>query len=147
MSQELTEQAQIENEQQAPAEAKPIVLAIAQRGMTLIEIMVVMAIIALIGTVVAMNVGGAQDDADLMAARTLVRNVGNQVDLYRSIRREYPNSLDVLVEERRIPKSQTIDPWRQPLSYELTDLSFRVCSNGPDKQPGTQDDICSDDDE
>jgi len=113
------------------------------RGMTLIEIMVVMVIIGIIGTVVAVNVMGASEDADLDAAKILVeRRVAEEVAAYRARYREFPESLDVLVEKKKLTKKQLVDPWNKPLIYVPGDSDFQLCSSGPDKNPGTQDDIC-----
>lgn len=123
-------------------------LARGQRGMTLIEIMVVMAIIGLIGVVVAVNVSGSQQEAEVMATRTLVSStIPGALDAYRATRREYPESLEVLVELKRLRKNQLVDSWLKPLSYEVTSDGFRLCSGGPDKTSGNADDICNSDDE
>ncbi len=123
-------------------------LARGKRGMTLIEIMVVMAIIGLIGVVVAVNVSGSQQEAEVMATQTLVTStIPGALDAYRATRREYPESLETLVELKRLRKNQLVDSWLKPLSYEVTSDGFRLCSGGPDKTPGNTDDICNTDDE
>lgn len=122
------------------------VVRAAQRGMTLIEIMVVMAIIGLIGVVVAVNVTGSQKDAEVMATSTLVGStIPGVLNGWRATRREYPESLDVLVEQKRLRKNQLVDAWNKPLSYEVNGDEFKLCSGGPDKVPGNTDDICNTD--
>jgi general secretion pathway protein G len=133
-----------ENEVEAVA-AKRTAMA-NQRGMTLIEIMVVMAIIGLIGVVVATNVGASQKDAEVMATQTLVQStVPGALDAYRATRREYPESLEMLVELKRLRKNQLVDSWFKPLSYEVNGDEYRLCSGGPDKMPGNADDLCNTD--
>lgn len=124
------------------------VLSATQRGMTLIEIMVVMAIIGLIGVVVAVNVGSSQKEAEVMATQTLVSGtIPGALDSYRATRREYPESLDALVELKRLRKNQLVDAWNKPLSYEVNGDEFKLCSGGPDKVAGNADDICNNTDE
>src|SRR5262245_56978396 len=107
------------NEIPVPAEASRVAPsagsgAQAQRGMTLIEIMVVMVIIGIIGTVIAVNVMGASADADIDAAKILVeRRVAEEVAAYRARYREFPETLDVLVEKKKLTKKQLIDPWNK----------------------------------
>lgn len=131
----------------AAVETLPLTAAVAkaaQRGMTLIEIMVVMAIIGLIGVVVAVNVGSSQKEAEVMATQTLVSGtIPGALDSYRATRREYPESLDALVELKRLRKNQLVDAWNKPLTYEVNGDEFKLCSGGPDKVAGNADDICN----
>jgi general secretion pathway protein G len=119
-----------------------------QRGMTLIEIMVVMAIIGIIGTVIAINVIPAQKDAEVNACKVLVTStIPTAVNGYRALKQEYPDSLEILVEQKKLNKKQLNDPWNKPLTYEVTGDDFRLCSSGPDKVAGSKDDICNTDGE
>jgi general secretion pathway protein G len=115
-----------------------------ERGMTLIEIMVVMALIGIIGTVVAVNVIGAQQEGDEDAARILVSTtVPNALTDYYRRKREFPESLQVLVDQKKLKGNQIVDPWNSPLVYEPTATDFKICSAGKDKRAGSQDDICN----
>jgi general secretion pathway protein G len=116
----------------------------AERGMTLIEIMVVMALIGIIGTVVAVNVIGAQQDGDADAAGILVNTtVPNALTDYYRRKREFPESLQVLVDMKKLKANQIVDPWNTPLIYEPGTTDFKICSAGVDKRAGSQDDICN----
>lgn len=115
-----------------------------ERGMTLIEIMVVMALIGIIGTVVAVNVIGAQQDGDADAAGILVNTtVPNALTDYYRRKREFPESLQVLVDMKKLKANQIVDPWNTPLIYEPGTVDFKICSAGVDKRAGSQDDICN----
>jgi general secretion pathway protein G len=125
----------------------------AERGMTLIEIMVVLVILGLIASAVAVNVIGRQKDAEIRRAKADVQNIANQgVDAFRVMRGRYPSTeegLRVLVQEGFIKPNQqdgTIkDPWGKDYVYlfpgQRNPDGFDVKSSGPDGQPGTEDDI------
>jgi general secretion pathway protein G len=120
--------------------------------MTLIEILVVIAIIGIVATVVAVGVVGYLKDAKIETTKTLVDNVASGVASYGATgRRGLPSDLNVLVEAKYIKQNQTVDPWDNELNYspgttgQLDD--FELCSNGPDGQSDTEDDICSNRDE
>jgi general secretion pathway protein G len=125
----------------------------AGRGMTLIEIMVVLVIIGLIASAVAVNVIGRQKEAEIKKATTDVQNIANQgVDAFRVMRGRYPSTeegLRILVQEGFLKANQSDgslkDPWRQEYVYlypgQKNPDGFDVKSNGPDGQPGTEDDI------
>lgn len=118
----------------------------APRGMTLIEILVVIAIIGIVATVVAVGVVGYLKDAKIQATKTLVDNVAKGVSSYAVTYWRLPKDLGELVEAKYIKKNQTRDPWNGDLEYtegsggDIDD--FILCSNGPDKSPGSDDDIC-----
>jgi general secretion pathway protein G len=121
------------------------------RGMTLIEIMVVVFILGLIATVVAVNVVGVQDDAQVKAAKLDIKGFQNALDLYRLKKGRYPNSsegLSSLYSEALLKGELKKDPWgndylyvspgtKNPKGYDLT-------SNGPDRNTGGGDDITGD---
>jgi general secretion pathway protein G len=131
---------------------RPIARA-AARGMTLIEIMVVLVILSMIATAVAVNVVKRQKEAEVSQAKTDVQNIASQgVDAYRVMRGRYPTTeegIKALVQEGFLrpnqPDGTLKDPWRNDYVYLFPGQAhtdgFDVKSNGPDGQPGTPDDI------
>jgi general secretion pathway protein G len=125
----------------------------AVRGMTLIEIMVVLVIIGLIATAVGVNVIKAREDANLRKAKADVQNIASQgVDAFRVMRGRMPTTeegLQVLVKEGFLKpnneKGTLVDPWEHEYVYlypgQKNPDSYDVKSYGPDGQPATQDDI------
>jgi len=125
----------------------------AARGMTLIEIMVVLVIIGLIATAVGVNVVKQREEANLQKAKSDVQNIASQgVDAYRVMRGRFPSTeegLGVLVKEGFLrannDKGSLTDPWGNEYVYlypgQKNADGYDVKSKGPDGQPGTQDDI------
>lgn len=123
-----------------------------QRGFTLIEIMVVVAIIGLIGTIVTVNVMGSHGRAQVATARVDVLQMQDVLVQYRLYENQLPGSLAELVKPDEKGKvwitgfsSTPKDPWGNP--YMLVsgegDPPFEVISFGPDGSEGTEDDITS----
>jgi general secretion pathway protein G len=120
----------------------------AARGMTLIEIMVVLVIIGLIMSVVAVNVIARQKEAEIKKAKADVQNIANQgIDAFRSMKGRYPTTeegLKVLIQDGFLrpnnDKGQLVDPWGKEYIYlypgQAHPDSFDVKSFGPDGQPG-----------
>jgi general secretion pathway protein G len=125
------------------------------RGMTLIEIMVVLVIISLIGTAVAVNVINRQKEANITKTKADVQTIASQgVDAFHVMRGRYPSTeegLSVLIKEGFLrannDKGTFTDPWGHEYVYlypgQKNPDSYDVKSYGPDGQPGTQDDIVS----
>lgn len=124
------------------------------RGFTLVELMVVIAIIAILASVVGYNVLGALGEGNQAAARAQIKSLQDGVIGYRIRYRRLPDSLDELVNNpqgvrfinaREIPK----DPWGNPYIYQKRSSSdFVIMSYGADGQPGgtgEDADISSDD--
>ncbi|HVO21585.1 MAG TPA: type II secretion system major pseudopilin GspG [Anaeromyxobacter sp.] len=124
-----------------------------ERGMTLIEIMVVLVILGMIAAAVAVNVVGRQKDAQIKQAKTDVQNISSQgVDAFHVMRGRYPTTeegLQILVKEGFLKPNNAEgtlrDPWGHDYVYlcpgQLHPDAYDVKSNGPDGQPGTPDDI------
>lgn len=121
-------------------------LAAARRGMTLIEIMVVIAIIGIISTAIGFGVVGWLSSAKVKSARAQVNKVAGAVTVYAADA-DYPDNLEALVEAKLIKKKQLKDPWSQELIFRMPSeregAEFDVCSTGEDKTP-SNDDICND---
>jgi len=82
-----------------------------QRGMTLIEIMVVVTILGIIATLVTINVIGRLDQAKVSAAKTQIKNLETALDEFRRDNGFYPQTeqgMKALIEKPttgRIPAS------------------------------------------
>jgi general secretion pathway protein G len=118
-----------------------------RKGMTLIEIMVVIVILGILGTFVGMNVFGAVDDAKESKA------VSELSTIKTALARSYgkfngPNGLPKSLNEL-VPKyldEQPEDPWGKPYVYNVPGKDgqkYELYSAGPDGQEGTKDDISS----
>ena len=118
-----------------------------ERGMTLIEIMVVIVIIGLVASAVAVNVVGRLGEAKVKQAETDVRNIASQgVDAFRVMRGHYPTTeegLNALIQEKFIKANKNgklLDPWGREYIYLFPGQAhpdgFDVKSYGADGQPG-----------
>lgn len=87
----------------------------AERGFTLIEIMVVVIILGILAAIVAPNVIGRVGDAQVTAAKSDIRGIENALKLYRLDNFSYPSSeqgLQALVSK---PSDPNIRNWKQYL--------------------------------
>jgi general secretion pathway protein G len=118
------------------------------RGMTLIEILVVLAIIGLIMGGVAIVAFNAFDDSKLKAAAKDIATLGQSVEMYRLQKNKCPKTAQDLKAAGIIQKI-TKDPWgndyvfKCPGEHGPVDIS----SAGKDGEMGTEDDINSWDDD
>ena len=120
-------------------------------GFTLIEVLLVVAILGILAAVVVVNLGGKRVDAMIKATRASVAGVCTAVDLYEVDTGRYPASLDALIHNDGSPnwngpyiKTGQIptDAWGTPFSLSLKgEKSYEVRSAGPDMSMGSADDI------
>jgi general secretion pathway protein G len=125
----------------------------AERGFTLIELMVVIVILGLLATIVVINVFPAQDQARVTKAKADVALLEQAVEMYRLDNLAYPRTeegLEALVAPpatlaqpaRYRPggyiKKLPDDPWGHPYLYAAPGRrgAFEIYSLGADGRPG-----------
>jgi general secretion pathway protein G len=115
-----------------------------RRGVTLVEVLIVVAIMALISAGVGFLVLPKYREAQVKTATTTARTIRQAANMWRSLKGgpgECP-TVSKLVEDKEIdPSSSTQDPWGQPFTIVCTDDDATVSSPGPDGKAGTKDDI------
>ena len=135
---------------EARLEAKPGVKA--SRGFTLIEIMVVVAIIAILGAAVVPLIMDRPEQARVIKAKQDIKQFEAALDLYRLDNFNYPSTdqgLEALVEKPTgdpepanwkdggYVKSLKKDPWGRDYIYSATDDgNFSIMSFGRDGREG-----------
>jgi general secretion pathway protein G len=128
----------------------------ARAGFTLIEVLLVLIILVIIGSLAANVFTGTQDKASVNAAKSNTTLVKGAIERYRLDMNKYPTKLADLWEK---PSDAAVadkwsgpyleklkpDPWSNEYQYaspgkKNTD-KYDFWSNGPDGQNGTTDDI------
>jgi len=121
-----------------------------QEGMTLIEIMVVIAIIGIVMSAVGYGVMNYLAEAKVDAARVSLDKIASVLEMYYARHDEYPSQLEELTKKTgsgkrgrsALKKADMKDPWKKKYIYGVDGDSFKLCSSGPDKKEGTEDDLC-----
>jgi len=116
-----------------------------RKGMTLIEIMIVLAIIGGIAALLLPRLTGQLDKAKTKEARIQMTQIINALQMYYTDCSKFPASLENLVTadancaswgpEAYIKKSPK-DPWGRDFQYELTDGAFALKCFGKDGKEG-----------
>ena len=117
-----------------------------QRGMTLIEIMVVVIIIGLVGTAVAVNVFRNLAEAKVKTAKSDLAKISEAVDTYKVLRGRFPSTeegLGLLLQEKLLKPNKdgkVKDPWDREYIYlspgQAHADAYDVKSYGADGAPG-----------
>ena len=120
-----------------------------QQGFTLIEIMVVVIIIGLLGTLIVPNIIGNQEKALEIKAKADVRAISTQLSMYKLDNFAYPTTaqgLQALVSNpgkstwRQYLDKVPLDPWQNPYQYAYPGAknpnSYDIWSWGADGAPG-----------
>src|SRR5438034_8995199 len=90
----------------------------AARGMTLIEIMVVLVILGLIAGAIGYNVFQSLKDAQIKTASLDLKALSNSIDLYHVETGQWPDSLQQLLP--KYVKEIHRDPWGKDYQYVRT---------------------------
>ena len=118
-------------------------------GFTLIEILVVMAIIAMLAVMVAPNLFNQQAGAMRDVVRTEISTLEAALDIYRLDVGEYPDTLDGLMEDDTdraswngpyLRRAVPTDPWDNEYVYEGNGREFTLISYGADGVSGGEED-------
>lgn len=123
-------------------------------GFTLVEVLLVLAILVILGAMVGVGVVQVQKNANKNAAKAQVGMLKEAINLYRIEVGVYPNQLGDLLQppdDLRNPDKWSgpylerdtlpLDPWQNDYQYQNEGEDFRVWSFGPDGTDGGNDDI------
>ena len=127
-------------------------------GFTLLEVMVVIVILGILGSMVVPNLIGSQDRANLQKAVSDINALETSLSMYKLDNYDYPSTeqgLESLTTEtdveplpRRFPEGGYVkrlpqDPWGN--DYQLLNpgenSKIDIFTMGPDGEAGTEDDI------
>jgi general secretion pathway protein G len=119
----------------------------AQAGFTLLEIMIVLAIIAMIAGGVGVALFNKFKKAQIQTTKMRVKAVRESVTQYMIETPSCPKSMDELLSGKYIDKDKMKDAWGGNITLKCPGTNDTegadVSSPGPDKQDGTADDIKS----
>ena len=116
-----------------------------QKGFTLVEILIVLALIGIVAGLTMSNIGAIFGGSKVKAAQQWVNSTGEAyVTSYLTLVGEYPNTLaDLQTPPNGIPpfvkrSSDLNDPWKKPYQYQYpgsnNPSSFDLFTTSPDGQ-------------
>jgi len=118
----------------------------ARRGLTLIEIMVVIALLGVLGTIIAVNLTGAFDDNSADAAKIQIKQIEQSLQMYALKNKgKYPTTGDGLTAAKKFFKGNKVptDPWGNEFKYFApgthSDAKYELISLGSDGREGGND--------
>lgn len=108
-----------------------------ERGMTLIEIMIVLTIMAAVmaGVMVSINSGRQRTNVN----RT--KMAANEIMTYVTMEREADRHAQPSLESLGLSESQMEDAWGNKFQIQYSGNTIKVVSGGPDGSIGGEDDI------
>lgn len=140
-----------------------------RRGLTLLELMIVLIILVGLMAIVGPRLLGSQQKADIRTTEAQIGNLSSAFKMYVVDMKTYPSTEDGLKALIQAPDDERLarkwagpyiegtqlplDPWGNEFSYEFESVEGgessttpdfpRIWSAGPDGQEGTDDDIAN----
>lgn len=113
------------------------------RGVTLFEVLIVVAILAMVAGGVAVFALPRFQDAQRKTAESGARTIRMAVQQWQAANNETScPTISQLIQDKQLDTGQnTNDPWGQAYNLQCSDDEVTVISNGPDKKKGGKDDI------
>lgn len=113
-----------------------------RRGMALIEVVVVIAIITMLMSAVAVYAIGQLRESRVTTAKNELKTLENALDSYFAITGRYPDAQQAFgpLLERRVLRDPPVDPWGNPFRYSLVNGVPVVSTLGADGAEGGTDD-------
>ena len=122
----------------------------ARGGFTLVEILLVVAILGILAGVAVVGLKGRAQKANIAATRASIQAVQLAIDVYETDNGVYPPSIQALLtktsennwngpymRDGRVPK----DAWGTEFQYTVKGDTYEIRSAGPDVQMGSSDDL------
>lgn len=109
---------------------------------TLLEVMIVLVIIGVLGSIVAFNLVGAADRAKADATKTSLKTIAGAMDLYKTTYNEYPRDMRSLLNHNMV--TTNTDGWDREIDIMVPSpdgFSYEVRSAGSDGAYDTPDDV------
>ncbi|MEY3667147.1 MAG: hypothetical protein RL572_687 [Pseudomonadota bacterium] len=119
-----------------------------QRGFTIIELLIVMAILGMLAVMVAPNLFNQADGARRDAALSQIAAIASALDTHRLDVGQYPDDLLGLMENSAnraswngpyLNNDVPRDPWGFEFQYSVDGNTYTLMSYGADGRPGGED--------
>lgn len=126
---------------------------LSRSAFTLMEMMLVLAIIALLIAVGAVTLQNVDENAKFTTAQAQIGTINTAVLQYKTLNRRLPTNLEALVKppanasvkRQLIKENGIIDPWGEKYQFrspgKKNTQGYDIFSMGPDKREGTDDDV------
>lgn len=120
-----------------------------QKGMTLLEIIIVVTILASLAAILSTKIAGTQRKARIKEARIQISEISKSLDMYFTDCGHYPSSEEGLAAlapggeagcsnwgPEPYIKKVPVDPWGTPFVYYLENGNYTLMSYAEDKKEG-----------